>query len=39
MANLSTQAKLEIPKTEKNIDQLEAYLVKNLKLKLNEDNK
>ena len=30
---------LDVPKTTKNIDHLEAYLVKNLKLKLNKDNK
>ena len=37
--NMNTQSTLEIPKTTKNIDHLEAYLVKNLKTKLNEDNK
>lgn len=30
---------MEIPRITKNIDSLEAYLVKNLKLKLNQDNK
>ena len=36
---LTTQSKIDIPRTTKNIDVLEAHLVKNLKLKLNEDNK
>ena len=36
---LETQQSLEIPRIKKNIDVLEAYLVKNLKTKLNEDNK
>ena len=39
LATLTTQQTLEIPRTTKNIDSLEAYLVKNLKLKLNQDNK
>jgi uncharacterized protein YlxW (UPF0749 family) len=39
LATLGTQSTLEIPRTVKNIDSLEAYLVKNLKLKLNDDNK
>lgn len=39
LATLTTQAKIDIPRTTKNVDTLEALLVKNLKLKLNEDNK
>ena len=39
LTTLTTQSTLDIPRTTKNIDSLEAHLVKNLKLKLNEDNK
>jgi hypothetical protein len=36
---LETQSLLEIPRIKKNIDQLEAYTIKSLKNKLNDDNK
>lgn len=39
LTTLTTQSTMEIPRIKKNIDQLEAFLVKHLKTKLNDDNK
>ena len=39
LATLTTQSTIEVPRMTKNIDSLEALCVKNLKLKLNQDNK